>query len=183
MASTVAPTATTGAPAGATARPNCNLYELPVQDIACGMPFGGNSSDVMSECCGPADVVSYRNDCGLYCLAVDQTVEDLTGCLFQHGAPWGDVFCSGNGTQTAKDPKATAPATASVSVVATGAANSNDDDDNDNNDNDNNGDSDSQSSDAPGAAAGLRPDFAGYKSGLVVGALLFSATAFGAFQI
>lgn len=180
MASTVAPTATTGATATPTVA--CNLYELPVQDIACGMPFGGNHSDVMSACCGPADVVSFRNDCGLYCLAVDQTVEDLTGCLFQHGAPWGDVFCSGNGTQTAKDPKATAPATASASVVASGAANSNNDDDNNDN-NDNNGDSDSESSDAPGAAAGLRPDFAGYKSGLVVGALLFTATAFGAFQI
>lgn len=67
MSSTVAPTATTtGFAAGAT----CNVWEIPVEDASCGMPFGGNHTDIMSECCGKADVVSYRNDCGLYCLAI-----------------------------------------------------------------------------------------------------------------
>ena len=183
MSSTAAVTAPSGTP---TATPACNLWELPIEDIACGMPFGGNHTDVMSECCGKADVVSYRNDCGLYCLAIDQTVEELTGCLFEHGAAYTDVFCRGNGTATASETAVTAPATASASVVASGSDSKSGDDDNDN-DNDSNdgndGDGDSESTDAPNAADGLRPDFAGYKSGLVIGALLFSATALGAFQI
>ena len=108
----------------------------------------------------------------------------MTGCLFQHGAAYTDVFCRGNNTATASDTAVTAPATASASVVASGSDSKSGDDDNDDNDsNDGDGDSDPDSTDAPSAADGLRPDFAGYKSGLVIGALLFSAAALGAFQI
>ena len=112
----------------------------------------------------------------------DSTVEELTGCLFEHGAAYTDVFCRRNGNATASDTAVTAPATASASVVASGS-DSKGDDDNDNDSNDDKDGDDSSSTDAPNAAHGLQPDFVGYKSGLVIGALLFSATALGAFQI
>lgn len=181
-------TSTSPAEASSTSAP-CGTwtFDIPVSQPACGMAFGGNHTDVLSACCGDADVVSYRNDCGVYCLAVDQTVDDLTSCLYDHGAPWGDVFCSAAGNATATDTGATPAATASASVVASAGSSSSDaDDDNDGDDSNDSGDSTS-GGDAPdgseGAAPGLKPEFASAKAGLVIGALLFSATAFGAFQL
>lgn len=184
---TAIPPTTAAASPSATPTTGCGAqtYVIPVADVACAMPFGANHTDVMAACCGPADVVAYGDECGVYCLAVGQTVDDLTRCLFDHGAPWGDVFCRGNGTATAADPSATAPATASVSVVATaGAGGSGDDDSGDGGSDDSSDDSNGNSDDAPeNAARGLKPEFASAKAGLVIGALLFSATAFGAFQL
>ncbi|PYH43012.1 uncharacterized protein BP01DRAFT_358989 [Aspergillus saccharolyticus JOP 1030-1] len=108
-------TATTTATATSASSASCtgNLYVLPVQDAACALPNTGNFSSVMAQCCSPATVTKYDDDCGLYCLAQGQTVKSLLACLQDQGAVT-EAFCSGN---------LTASATASVSSTsATGKA-------------------------------------------------------------
>ncbi|RYO89559.1 hypothetical protein DL766_007745 [Monosporascus sp. MC13-8B] len=183
--STAAVTATTtGGTATQTNGCGASLFDIPTRDFACAVPFsvgGEDNTDIMARCCGAADVVSYRGDCGLYCLAVDQSVTELTKCLHDAGAAWGDVFCNGNGTATATAPgEADVPATASASVVATGGADGGNGEAGDGNADDTDAPG---AEDSPGAAPGLRPEFGVSTLGLTIGALLFSATAFGAFQV
>ncbi|KAI5855041.1 hypothetical protein GGS23DRAFT_590297 [Durotheca rogersii] len=182
MATTTA-TATVSAPK-VTPSSACGvrLFDTPVHDAVCAMPSSGNYTDVMAACCQNADVVSYYDGCGLYCLAAGQTVAELTACLFDRGAAYSDVFCRGevNATATGAATGAVLPSDASASVVftngntrPTGSSSSSNTDD-----------SSPDSSDSPAAAPVLRPDFAGVSTlGLTIGALLFSATAFGAFQL
>ncbi|KAI2606799.1 uncharacterized protein GGS25DRAFT_306465 [Hypoxylon fragiforme] len=153
-----------------------NLYDIPSRDAVCAMPYADNYINMMSECCEDADVVSYYNNCGLYCLAVDQTVADLTDCLYDKGAKWQDVFCRGNTTATATatgageiDASASASVISSDSATKTGDSNSDDDD--------------SSSTATPGAAPLTKPQTTTTVLGFAIGALLFSATAFGAIQI
>lgn len=112
-----------------TASPACaaNLYNIPVQDASCAIPFGSsdNAIDIMSGCCNSAPVISYFDDCGLYCLAQDQSVEDLTSCLMQSGALPQDVFCRGNVTATATGSSDSLPTSAQASVVAGATGSSN----------------------------------------------------------
>lgn len=178
--SSVAPTAT--AACGAT------LYDIPVADIACAMPYGGNHTDILSECCKDADIVAYRNNCGLYCLVMDQTVDELTECLFDKGAARTAVWCSGNGTESAtatEQPELAA--TASASVVSSG--DDNDDDNKDDKDDNKDDDKDEDSKDAKetgnndNAAGSVVPQASVTTLGVAIGALLFSAMTFGAFQI
>ncbi|KAI1410081.1 hypothetical protein F5Y13DRAFT_168298 [Hypoxylon sp. FL1857] len=173
MSSTTAVSSPSATP---TAGCGAQLYNIPVQDPAVGIPSGGNHTDIMSACCGPADVISYYDDCGLYCLAVGQSVDSLIHCLYDHGAPYQDVFYRGNVSATATVTDAPLPTSASVVVTAggssatkSGASGS---------------DSTSSSTSSPGAAAGLRPELGSLSTvGLTIGALLLSATAFGAFQL
>ncbi|RYP27618.1 hypothetical protein DL767_007623 [Monosporascus sp. MG133] len=183
-----ATTTTTGGTATQTGSCGATLYDIPAPDVACAVPFsvGDNDyTDIMTRCCGAADVVSYRGDCGLYCLAVDQSVTELTECLHDAGAAWGDVFCNANGTATATAPgDAEVPATASASVVATGSANGGDGTGDGEPEDGNADNADApDAEDSPAAAPGLRPEFGVSTLGLTIGALLFSATAFGAFQV
>ncbi|KAL4902718.1 hypothetical protein BDW74DRAFT_157436 [Aspergillus multicolor] len=94
-------TTTTSTAAAATC--TGNAWVLPVQDIACAVrSTSGNYSSIMDKCCGVADVESYNDDCGLYCLAQEQSGDDLRKCLGDNGAKDGDYFCGGgNLTQTA----------------------------------------------------------------------------------
>lgn len=111
----------TGTSSAAGATNTClspNFYDIPINDTACGVPAGGNHTEVMSKCCKGADVVSYNGDCGLYCLALDQTVDDITECLFANGIPWQDGFCSGTGNDTATATENSAPTATGASVVA-----------------------------------------------------------------
>lgn len=55
----------------------------------------------MSDCCKSADVVSYADDCGLYCLAQDQTVGDLLQCMYAQGIGYSEAFCNGTANATA----------------------------------------------------------------------------------
>lgn len=107
MTSTVAPTSTaTSASASASAtiaQCGATLYDIPVHDAACAVAFGGNHTDVMSDCCKSADVVSYADDCGLYCLAQDQTVGDLLTCMYGQGIGYSDAFCNGTANATATE--------------------------------------------------------------------------------
>ncbi|KAK4235027.1 hypothetical protein C8A03DRAFT_18169 [Achaetomium macrosporum] len=175
---TVAATAS----ATSTACTGNRLYDIPVQDASCAMPFGGNHTDIMAKCCGPADVVSYYNNCGLYCLAQDQTVAELTACLFKEGAANNEVFCRGNTTASATGTATDLPATASASIVATGGSEART---SGGTSGTASGTGSAASSTTSGNAAPRSsvPSFGNGLMGLAIGALLFSATAFGALNL
>ncbi|KDN67733.1 hypothetical protein CSUB01_06729 [Colletotrichum sublineola] len=171
------------APPAASSTPVCtsNLYDTPSQDRVCAMPLAGNHTAIMSACCRDADVVSYYDGCGIYCLALGQSVRDLQDCLFDQGAGYTAVFCRDNGdvnasaTATGNVPP---PASAQASVVASGGAGDDDDD----------GKSPSgsgaSSTSSPNAApAALHAPGGVSTLGLTIGALLLSAATFGALQI
>ncbi|KAF5571355.1 hypothetical protein FPCIR_11977 [Fusarium pseudocircinatum] len=166
-----------------------NLYDTPNQDNTCAMPFKANHTEIMQKCCGDAKIVSYYNGCGLYCVALDQTIGDLAKCLFANGAPDADVFCSGS-KKTTKTKDADVPATAQASVI------SGDDDDKDDDDKSSTGtasgtstatgtssSSSETSTESGNAAAGFAPKSSINTLGLAIGALLFSSMAAGAFQL
>lgn len=90
-----------------------NGWILPTQDSACGLLNHNNATSIMDKCCTPASVEKTDGDCSLYCLAQEQSVGDLTKCLTDNGASFGDVFCND---------KQNATATASVTSTATGTA-------------------------------------------------------------
>lgn len=113
---------------------NCtgNVYVLPdVTDAACGAPISGNMTSAFDSCCKGNSPVKYENDCGIYCLAQEQTVDQLTKCLEQKSGTY-SIFCNkrGNATATATATKATtgsptgsstgtsAPSTSSGAAVA-----------------------------------------------------------------
>lgn len=151
--------ATTSSSAAATC--TGNAWVLPVQDIACGLISTSDKySDIMDKCCKDANVESYNDDCGLYCLAQGQSGRDLLDCISDEGAKDGDFFCGGgNLTQTAS------------AALPSKTASSNDDD------NDNDSDSDSDSSDDKDNAAVRAP--AVNKAGLGVLAMLFCTALLG----
>ncbi|KAK1994925.1 hypothetical protein LX36DRAFT_713539 [Colletotrichum falcatum] len=178
-----ASSASAAAPSSTAAVCTSNLYDTPSQDRVCAMPLAGNHTAIMSACCRDADVVSYYDGCGIYCLALGQSVRDLQDCLFDQGAGYTAVFCRDNGdvnasaTATGNVPP---PASAQASVVASGGA----------------GDSDSPSGSGSGASssssstsspnaapAGLHAPGGASTLGLAIGALLLSAATFGALQI
>ncbi|KAI1129915.1 hypothetical protein F5Y10DRAFT_236997 [Nemania abortiva] len=175
MSSTAATTATSSSAAPSTSAACPNLYEIPITEAGCALSFNSAHQAALTSCCKSAEVISYFADCGLYCAAVGQTVGDLQNCLFgEDGVAYQEVFCNAaqNATATNTDPEI--PATATASVVAGG-----DSDDNGNSD----GGDQSKPTDSGSAAPRLAPEVGVSKAGLTIGALLFSAMAFGAFQI
>lgn len=167
-------TATATATSSSSSAQCSNLYNTPVNDAACAMPYGGNHTDIMSACCKTAKVVSYYSNCGLYCLAKGQSVSDLSDCLYAKGADWGDVFCRGNSSATATATgEGKIAASASASVV-TGSSSSS---------KTKSSESDSSATSSEGAAPGIKPRSGVSTLGLTIGALVFSATIFGAVQV
>ncbi|KAJ5640088.1 uncharacterized protein N7484_007950 [Penicillium longicatenatum] len=81
-----------------------NVYQLPTTDAACAAVNTGNMTTVFDTCCKGNSPVKYENDCGIYCLAQEQTVEKLLSCLQTTGNNYRDVFCNDklNATATAK---------------------------------------------------------------------------------
>ncbi|KAI0454160.1 hypothetical protein F5B21DRAFT_258777 [Xylaria acuta] len=169
-----------------TTTPACsNLYEIPISEPGCAVSFSGaGHQDAMEACCKSADVVSYFNNCGLYCVAADQTIKELQDCLFGEKVAYQDVFCNAANNATATNTDPDLPASASASVVADGD-DDDDDDDGDDQAGDNSDDEDDGKDDGDkgSAAPRLAPEFGVSKTGLTIGALLFSAMAFGAIQI
>lgn len=171
--SVIATSAASAAVATSTACTGSSVFNIPVQDASCAIRFGGNHTDIMSQCCGSADVVSYDNNCGLYCLAIDQSISDITSCLFGNGASTSDVFCRGVGNATASATASDTLATG-ASVVASGS-----------------GSSASQTGDSTGsssstsssdAAPGVAP-LSGFSAmGFAITGLLFSSAVFGSFR-
>lgn len=116
--STMSPTTTTiTAAASTTACGGSGQYELPVKDAACGVPNIKNYHTLFDQCAKPAGPRLYYHDCALWSLAVNQSVQDLTDCLYKAGVAWEDVWCTGN-------TNATATATAYPTATATGASSS-----------------------------------------------------------
>ncbi|KAI1750727.1 hypothetical protein F4782DRAFT_508687 [Xylaria castorea] len=163
-----------------TATPACaKLYEIPISEPGCAVSFAGaGHEDAMEACCKSADVISYFSDCGLYCVAADQTIKDLQDCLFGQKVAYQDVFCNAAVNATATNPNPEIPATASASIIAGG------DEGNDKNGNDSDGNNDGKNDGDKGSAAPrLAPELGLSKTGITIGALLISAMAFGAVQI
>ncbi|KAI1735639.1 hypothetical protein F4680DRAFT_452726 [Xylaria scruposa] len=165
-----------------TATPACaNLYEIPISEAGCAVSFAGaGHKDAMEACCKSADVVSYFNDCGLYCVAAGQTIKDLQDCLFGQKVAYQDVFCNAAVNATATNTNPEIPATASASVIADGNGSDKNGDDN-NSGNNSSDNSDGKNGDDKSAAPRLEFGFS--KTGMTIGALLVSAMAFGAVQI
>lgn len=113
---------------------NGNIYVLPTQDSACALPNKDNTTDIMSKCCSPASVTHYSDDCGIYCLAQEQSLGDLLDCLTDNGARNGDVFCNdqlnatatadvtASATKTGGDGDATSSSTDSAGSVGVGVS-------------------------------------------------------------
>ncbi|EFX05418.1 hypothetical protein CMQ_3487 [Grosmannia clavigera kw1407] len=110
-------TSTLSSAAAATTTPCAGLYTLPTYNANCAMPYGGNHTEIMTKCCKNADVVSYHDSCGLYCLAVDQTIQDLYLCLYANGAKYSEVFCSNDNNATASGDISSIPTGYQASVV------------------------------------------------------------------
>ena len=77
------------------------MYEIPVRDASCAVPNKDSYPDTLKSCANGAPVEPYDNDCALYALAHEQSVADLTKCLYDGGVAYQDVFCFGNTTATA----------------------------------------------------------------------------------
>lgn len=192
-------TSTVSSAAAATSTTCPGLYILPTYNANCAMPYGGNHTDIMTTCCGSAQVVSYHDNCGLYCLAVDQTIQDLVLCLYANGAKYSEVFCSNDNNATASGDISSIPTGYDASVVVgthtgiitthtgtitthtgtgtaatatTGTAKS-----------DSTKTASSGTSTSKSAASETRPQAMVNKLGLAIGALLVSAVAFGVQQI
>ncbi|KAK5633310.1 hypothetical protein RRF57_009024 [Xylaria bambusicola] len=157
-----------------------NLYDIPISEPGCAVAFSSAHQDAMEACCKSADVISYYDNCGLYCVAADQTIKELQDCLFGEKVAYNEVFCNAQNNATATNTDPDIPATASASVVSGGDDNDNNNSDGDNSNNDGNG---TKPSNTDSAAPRLAPGMSVSKTGLTIGALLFSAIAFGAFQI
>ncbi|KAI0186259.1 hypothetical protein EV127DRAFT_439276 [Xylaria flabelliformis] len=165
----------------ATPTPACaNLYEIPISEAGCAVSFAGaGHKDAMEACCKSADVVSYFNDCGLYCVAAGQTIKDLQDCLFDQKVAYQDVFCNANVNATATNTNPELPPTASASVVA---GKGGDDSGNGTDSGSGSGSGDGNNDGGDGKSAATRLE--GFsKTGMTIGALLVSALAFGAVQI
>ncbi|KAJ5798471.1 uncharacterized protein N7503_007767 [Penicillium pulvis] len=114
-------TTTTSSVASATTACTGNVYQLPTTDAACAAVISGNMTSVFDTCCKGNNPVKYDNDCGIYCLAQEQTVEKLLDCIQTTGNNYRDVFCNDslNATATAK-----ATTTASETSTTTGTTTS-----------------------------------------------------------
>lgn len=95
-------TTTTSALATATVC-GASVYQLPITDAACAAKISGNMTSVFDTCCKGNSPVKYDSDCGIYCLAQEQTVAELSNCLMSKSNNYRDVFCEGmqNATATA----------------------------------------------------------------------------------
>ncbi|RGP71707.1 hypothetical protein FLONG3_7011 [Fusarium longipes] len=188
--STTVSSASAGVPS-ACAAVGAQLYNQPNQNNTCAMPYKDGYLPMMEKCCGDAKIVSYYDNCGIYCVALDQTIKDLEKCLFAAGAADTDVFCS-EGKKATETKDADVPATAGASVVS-----SKDDDKKDGDDDDDSSSAVASSGTATGtassssetssetgnAAPSLAPKSGISTVGLAIGALLFSSFAAGAFQL
>ncbi|CAK38390.1 hypothetical protein CBS63078_2704 [Aspergillus niger] len=104
---------TTTAAASSTTCGGSGQYELPVKDAACGIPNIKNYQSLFDDCAKPAGPRSYYHDCALWAYAIDQSVQNLTDCLYKAGVAWEDVWCTG-------ETNATATVTSYPTATATG---------------------------------------------------------------
>ncbi|KAL4755181.1 hypothetical protein BDW72DRAFT_189394 [Aspergillus terricola var. indicus] len=97
------------------------MYELPIQDAACGIPNTADYKPTFESCAYPAAVQAYHSDCALYAPALNQSVQDIIDCLYDAHVDWDDVWCTGgtNTTATGKYETATATPTSTSKSTST----------------------------------------------------------------
>lgn len=113
---------TTATAASATATVcGATVYQIPVVDAACGAKLSGNMSSVFDTCCKGDSPVKYDNDCGIYCLAQEQTVQELSDCLMSKSNNYRDVFCEGKQNATATAAATTTKSTGTSTSTSSGS--------------------------------------------------------------
>lgn len=157
-----------------------NLYDTPIRDAVCAMPFSNTHIGYMSTCCKDAEVVSYYDDCGLYCQAKGQSVEDLIKCLYDEGAKWEDVFCRGSEQATATGDGKPLPSSDARVVDDDEREQDDNDEDDDNNDNKTSETTTPASDNSDNAASDNGPKAVFTLSAIVTSALLLSGALFSA---
>lgn len=179
MSSTSAVSATSAASSASAVSTACTgslVYDIPVQDASCAILSGGNHTSIMSQCCGSADVVSYDHSCGLYCLAIDQSVDDITSCLFDNGAGYSEVFCRGKGNATATATASDTLPTGATVVASSGGSSAS-------HTGHESSSSSSTSSSTANAAPGAAPLTGISATGFAITGLLLSSVLLGALQL
>ncbi|KAJ5835255.1 hypothetical protein N7447_001281 [Penicillium robsamsonii] len=120
-------TSTTSSASASGTACGARVWEIPTTDAACAAILGGNMTDVMDDCCKNAKVSKYENDCGIYCLAQGQDVNELQSCLTSKSNNYHNVFCNAalnaTATATAKDSKSTASGTSTHSSTTSSSTN------------------------------------------------------------
>ncbi|EEH05729.1 conserved hypothetical protein [Histoplasma capsulatum G186AR] len=106
-------TSSAAAPTGSTLCGTPVMYEIPTLDAACAVPNNTQTIASMRDCCKHTNVTSYDGGCALVCLAVGQSVGELTKCLYSTGVPYNDVWCNmlPNATATGVSPTQTSTGT------------------------------------------------------------------------
>ncbi|KAF1956400.1 hypothetical protein CC80DRAFT_362770, partial [Byssothecium circinans] len=111
-----------------TPNPSCTTQkfsDFPTRDIACAVGgtsgFPPNYRDTLKSCCKSAPVQEWAAGCALYCLSVDQTIDELQKCWQKGGVLPGEIYCSGNMTATATGRPAASASTGAGGAQATGS--------------------------------------------------------------
>ena len=118
-------TTTTGLTTTPTTCGGATVYDIPINDAACAATASKeNASSAFDKCCKAAPVEKYDNDCGLYCLALDQTIGDLVECLTSSGLNDGDVFCTQQNNRTATATSTATKTSSSETSSETGSSSS-----------------------------------------------------------
>ncbi|KKZ66888.1 hypothetical protein EMCG_07384 [[Emmonsia] crescens] len=95
---------------------HCNI---PTNDASCAVPNKGENKYFMKDCCKGASVNLFNNNYAFYCLADDQTIEDLINCLFEAGVVYHEIWCNQPENSTATG---TSPMHTSASFTHTSAS-------------------------------------------------------------
>ena len=61
--------------------------QMPTEGALCAVADEDKNRDIMERCCNSAPVVAYDDECVIYCLVKDQSVQDLLNCLFELDVP------------------------------------------------------------------------------------------------
>lgn len=115
-------TTTSSADATSTAC-GANVYQLPLNNAACGAVLQGNMSEAFDSCCKASKPVKYSNDCGMYCLAQAQTVDELQTCLTSKSNNYRGVFCNASLNATASAATTTAATSTGTSTASSSTEN------------------------------------------------------------
>lgn len=80
---------------------NLNAVEFPTKDAGCAVPNSSDHKSILDKCCKDAPVKTWADDCGLYCLAADQSVDELSKCWQGEKGNAALLFCNNVGNATA----------------------------------------------------------------------------------
>ncbi|KAL4735083.1 hypothetical protein BDV11DRAFT_174160 [Aspergillus similis] len=122
MSSTTSSTALSPTSASSSTCTGPTMYELPIQDAACGIPNIADYQPTFESCAYPATVQTYHSGCALYAPALNQSVQDIIDCLYDAHVDWDDVWCTGGTNTTATGKYETATATPTSTPKSTSSS-------------------------------------------------------------